>query len=150
MINCVFQQFIFYRTTFVYYSIYVSTTFLTCSTFLKCVRFVTCVITFNIKDYMYMYLILTIDTDSDYLSLNSLSTNGQTLCPLVWLPHTPKSVEKLSARDTCMAFVYNQLPNLAISWSAKVKVSSKYVRNLELCWSLRDPQWGSVTTWRLA
>ncbi len=28
-----------------------------------------------------------------YLSINSARTNGLTLCPLVWLPYVPESVE---------------------------------------------------------
>ena len=30
----------------------------------------------------------------NYLSISSVRTNGLTLCPLVWLPYAPESVEK--------------------------------------------------------
>ncbi len=30
----------------------------------------------------------------NYLSVSSVRTNGLTLCPLVWLPYAPESVEK--------------------------------------------------------
>ncbi len=29
-----------------------------------------------------------------YLSINSVKTNGPTLCPFVWLPYAPESVER--------------------------------------------------------
>ncbi len=35
-----------------------------------------------------------IHQEPDYLSINSVRTNGPTLSPNVWLPYAPKYVEK--------------------------------------------------------
>ena len=43
-----------------------------------------------------------------YLSMNSVRTNGPTLCPFVWLPYAPESVEKLS--ESYVTFVCKQMP----------------------------------------
>ncbi len=39
-------------------------------------------------------------TATSYLSINSVRSNGPTLCPYVWPPYVPESVEKLSERAT--------------------------------------------------
>ncbi len=31
---------------------------------------------------------------NDYLSINSVRTNGPTLCPIIWLPYAPEYVKK--------------------------------------------------------
>ena len=47
--------------------------------------------------------------DTHYLSINSVRTNGPTLCPIVWLPYTPESVEKY-LQESHVAFVCKQMP----------------------------------------
>ncbi len=38
--------------------------------------------------------LIRISKAANYLSINSVMTNGPTLHPLVWLPYAPESVEK--------------------------------------------------------
>ena len=58
----------------------------------------------------------------NYLSINSVRTNGPTLCPNVLLPYAPEYVEK-PLRDRHMAlFVYKRFFNIFGS------VSEPYIR----------------------
>ena len=47
----------------------------------------------------------------NYLSINSVRTNGLTLCTIVWLPYAPEYVDK-PLRERHMALLCIQMPNL--------------------------------------
>ncbi len=50
----------------------------------------------------------TLKQKADYLTINSVRTNGPTLCLLVWIPYAPESVEK------SLLYMYRQYPPLAL------------------------------------
>ncbi len=43
--------------------------------------------------------------DMHYCRMYSVRTNGQTLCPWLWLPYVPKSIEK-PLREACGFVMY--------------------------------------------
>ncbi len=60
-----------------------------------------------------------------YLSINSVRTNGLTLCPFVWLPYAPESVEKLSQRAAWPLFINKCLSRDFLGFSVRFGVILK-------------------------
>ena len=64
---------------------------------------------------------------SSYMSINSVRTNGPTLCPIVWLPYGPNMLKNLLERHTVLSYIGVCIHNIGCRYQYVCITSVMYI-----------------------